>query len=162
MGRAPEPGRPTLEGCWLAASAVKPSKRIFKKFIHNQYGLWQDGCCRKWESEQEQLAYLLRLVGAGLREALHGVCWEPLGLSSRPSLPCSAWVWTNPLSSQMPRKQSSVSVCVCVREHACTARTRTHTHHCLGNPHIWLSRDRAMPRKPQLGGPGGQGRVRSV
>lgn len=31
-----------------------------------------------------------------------------------------------------------VSVCVC--EPACA-------HHCLGNPHIWFTRDRAIPRR---------------
>ena len=60
---------------------------------------------------------------AGLPECVAGA-W---GLSSPPSRSCSACVWTNPLSSRMPRKQSSVSVCVCVRMHAHT-HTHTHTH----------------------------------
>lgn len=60
---------------------------------------------------------------------IYNVCWEQglvqpptvlLGAPGpllTPSIPCSAWVWTNPLSSQMPRKQS----CAC-------ARTHIHTH----------------------------------
>lgn len=54
---------------------------------------------------------------AGLGAASQGVCLEPRGLSSPPSLSCSAWVWTNCLSSQMPRKQSSVCARACARTH---------------------------------------------
>lgn len=45
-----------------------------------------------------------------------------------PSLPCSVWVRTNPLSSQMPRKQSR----------AC-ARTHTHTPLLGKSPHLALT-----------------------
>lgn len=49
----------------------------------------------------------------------------------------------------VPRQQSSVSVRA--RAWTCVS-VCLRTHHCLGNPHIWLTRDQAIPRRPNWEG----------
>lgn len=70
---------------------------------------------------------------AGLGAAPMVCAGSPRGLSSLPLLSCSVWAWTNPLSSQMPRKHSSV------RTHT-QARAHTYTHTSLlgKSPHLAL------------------------
>lgn len=142
MERPPRPGRTSLEGSG-PASAVKPFKEIIlKKFVHNQYGLWQDGCCRKWESEQEQGAYLSCLLGAGLSRTESSPPWC-VPVSPGPLLtPIPLLLCVSLDQSPEPSDATSTEQCECVFACACPCvSVCLHTHHCLGNPHIWLTRD---------------------
>lgn len=131
--------------------------------------LWSSICCKALQRDYFKNVSITNMVYgkmdvAGNRRLsknwlIYNVCWEQAqqGLEQPPTV-CARNPWASPHphlsralhgSGPIPRAlrcHVNRAVCAYARAWMCVP-VCLRTHHCLGNPHIWLTRDQAIPRR---------------